>query len=160
MKYFFCCKLKLVTSLLPVGSGKQPHKEPCQTLPESVFIPGFDAASCFGKRLLQTTVSISTYNTPPKTNMSPKKVPFQKERLVFQPPIFQGTNVSMLVFGGEYISFKKRRKIYCKKHETTNHLWTLDLSASVHPRGHQLRDEVGRPRRTIQPASGSYPNLR
>ncbi len=28
--------------------------------------------------------------TPPKTNMSPKKGPFQKERIVFQPLSFRG----------------------------------------------------------------------
>lgn len=30
------------------------------------------------------------WSTPPETNMSPEKGPFQKERIVFQPPLFRG----------------------------------------------------------------------
>ena len=39
--------------------------------------------------------------TPPQSNMSPKKGPFQKERIVFQPLFFRG---EPLVLGGVFFS--------------------------------------------------------
>ena len=58
--------------------------------------------------------------TPPQSNMSPKKGPFQKERIVFQPLFFRG---EPLVFGGvffslvpewisEWLAYLKGRLIY------------------------------------------------
>ena len=36
-----------------------------------------------------STKSCTTLHTPPKTNMSPKRGPFQQEMIIFQPSIFR-----------------------------------------------------------------------